>query len=106
MRVPVAGATASSAAVAEWLPFMASLPGARPASTIPGLVARLAAVSSAHYVMTGQRSASNAEACGELGWSPRLPHWSDGMQSDGIRPTDAIGNGPRESANQREENRP
>jgi nucleoside-diphosphate-sugar epimerase len=65
--------------VADWLPAMAAMLGARPPRRVPRLVGRLLAGQAAAVMMTEGRGASNAKAKRELGWQPRHPSWRAGF---------------------------
>ncbi len=67
------------AAVAEWLPVLASCAGARPPWRVPGWLGRLAAGDAGLSVMTSVRGSSNAKAKRELEWTPIWPTWRDGF---------------------------
>jgi len=67
------------AAVAEWLPALASVAGARPPRHVPRFVGRLLAGEAAAVMMTEVRGASNAKAKRELGWRPAHPSWREGF---------------------------
>lgn len=67
------------AAVAEWLPVVASGLGAKPPRHVPRWLGRLLAGEAAAVMMTEMRGASNAKAKRELGWQPRHPSWRQGL---------------------------
>jgi nucleoside-diphosphate-sugar epimerase len=67
------------AAVAEWLPEVAAMLGAKPPRHVPRLVGRLVAGKAATVMMTEVRGASNAKAKRELGWQPRHGSWRQGF---------------------------
>jgi nucleoside-diphosphate-sugar epimerase len=67
------------APVAEWLPYLASLLGAKRPMHAPAWLARVLAGQSAVVWMTQGRGASNAKAKRELGWRPRFASWRDGF---------------------------
>jgi 2-alkyl-3-oxoalkanoate reductase len=69
------------APVAEWLPLLADVLGAKPPRRVPAFVARLAAGADAVRQMTALQPASNAKAKRELGWRPRYPSWRDGFRT-------------------------
>ena len=56
--------------VAEWLPELASMLGAKKPMRVPRFVGRLAAGHAGVVLMTELRGASNAKAKRELGWQP------------------------------------
>lgn len=68
------------AAVAEWLPYLASTVGAPKPLRVPAWVGLLAAGEVGVSMMTRIRGASNARAKRELGWTPRWPSWRDGFR--------------------------
>ena len=67
------------AAVAEWLPAVADVLGAKPPRRVPRAVGRLLAGEAAAVMMTEVRGASNAKAKRELGWRPAHASWRDGF---------------------------
>jgi len=67
------------AAVAQWLPALASAAGAKPPLHVPGWVGRLAAGQAAVSMMTQVRGCSNAKARRELSWQLAWPSWRDGF---------------------------
>lgn len=67
------------APVAEWLPALAEILGARPPIRIPRLIGRLFAGEAGVSIMTRNRGASNAKARRELGWRPEHPSWREGV---------------------------
>ncbi len=67
------------APVADWLPAVAKIIGARPPLRVPTLVGRLAAGEVGVSMMTKIRGSSNAKAKRELGWQPRWASWRDGF---------------------------
>ncbi len=67
------------APVREWLPVVASAPGAKPPRRIPRWLGRLVAGEAATVMMTEARGASNAKAKRELGWTPGYPSWRQGF---------------------------
>ncbi len=67
--------------VAEWLPYLAEVIGAKPPMR---LLARLAKPMIGEHgisLMTQIRGSSNAKAKAELGWSPTYPSWRDGFRT-------------------------
>jgi nucleoside-diphosphate-sugar epimerase len=68
------------APVAEWLPYLAQVIGARPPLRIPVWVGRLFAGESIISSMTRVRGCSNAKARRELGWKPQWASWRDGFK--------------------------
>ncbi|MFL5883448.1 MAG: NAD-dependent epimerase/dehydratase family protein [Thermoleophilaceae bacterium] len=67
------------APVAEWLPEIARLIGAKPPRHVPLWLGRLLAGDAGVAMMTDVRGASNAKAKRELGWQPRHPSWRQGV---------------------------
>jgi nucleoside-diphosphate-sugar epimerase len=67
------------AAVAQWLPVIASAAGARPPLHVPTWVGRLVAGPAAASMMTQVRGCSNAKAKRELSWQLVWPSWRDGF---------------------------
>jgi nucleoside-diphosphate-sugar epimerase len=70
------------APVAEWLPELAAMLGARKPMRVPRLVGRLAAGQAGVVLMTELRGASNAKAKRDLGWRPAHPSWRQGLRQD------------------------
>ena len=67
------------AKVADWLPVLAELLGARRPMHVPRFVGRLLTGEVGAVMMTELRGASNAKAKRELGWSPSHPSWRQGF---------------------------
>ncbi len=67
------------ATVAEWLPELAAMLGAKKPMRIPRFVGRLAAGKAGVVLMTELRGASNAKAKRELGWRPAHSTWRQGL---------------------------
>src|SRR5262245_47251186 len=67
------------APVAEWLPALAQLLGARKPMRVPQSIGRLFAGEVGAVLMTELRGASNAKAKRELGWRPSHPSWRQGF---------------------------
>jgi nucleoside-diphosphate-sugar epimerase len=67
------------APVAEWLPALAQMLGAKKPMRVPRFVGRLFAGETGAVFMTEIRGASNAKAKRELGWSPAHPSWRQGF---------------------------
>lgn len=67
------------AAVAEWLPAVAGVLGAKPPRRVPRSLGRVLAGEPATVMMTEVRGASNAKAKRELGWQPSHPSWLEGF---------------------------
>ncbi|HZO50150.1 MAG TPA: NAD(P)-dependent oxidoreductase [Gaiellaceae bacterium] len=72
------------ARVAEWLPYLAEVLGAKPPRRVPVWLARLVAGETVVSMMTQIRGSSNAKAKRELAWQPRWASWRDGFR-DGLR---------------------
>ena len=68
------------APVAEWLPELAAMLGAKKPMRVPRFLGRLAAGPAGVVLMTELRGASNAKAKRELGWHPAHPTWRQGLQ--------------------------
>lgn len=66
------------APVAEWLPYLAQLAGAKPPLRLPARLGRLLAGQFVAAQMTTSRGYSNQKARKELGWMPRYPSWREG----------------------------
>jgi nucleoside-diphosphate-sugar epimerase len=71
------------APVAEWLPYLAQVVGAKPPRRVPVWLGRVAAGEAVVSMMTQIRGASNAKIKHELGWRPRWSSWRDGFR-DGL----------------------
>jgi nucleoside-diphosphate-sugar epimerase len=67
------------APVAEWLPALARMLGARKPMRVPRLAGRLFAGQAGVMMMSELRGASNAKARRELGWQPAHPSWRQGF---------------------------
>lgn len=67
------------APVAEWLPALAEMLGAKKPMRVPQFIGRLAAGPAGVVLMTELRGASNAKAKRELGWQPAHPSWRQGL---------------------------
>ncbi len=65
--------------MAEWLPAVAQIVGAKPPRRVPRWLGRLLAGEAAAVMMTEVRGASNAKAKRELDWRPRHPSWRRGF---------------------------
>jgi 2-alkyl-3-oxoalkanoate reductase len=64
----------------EWLPAFAEAIGAKRPLRLPAWLARPLAGPYIVAAATVLRGASNAKAKRELGWSPRLPSWREGLR--------------------------
>jgi nucleoside-diphosphate-sugar epimerase len=69
------------APVAEWLPYLAEVAGARPPLRVPGWLGRLLAGEFVVAQMTSSRGYSNEKARKELGWEPRYASWREGFRA-------------------------
>jgi nucleoside-diphosphate-sugar epimerase len=78
--------------VAQWLPYLAELIGARPPRRAPLWLVWLVGGEVVVRLLTEIRGSSNARAKAELGWQPRWASWRDGFAH--ALTEDAV-NGPR-----------
>jgi nucleoside-diphosphate-sugar epimerase len=69
------------APVAEWLPYLAQVAGAKPPLRMPAWLGRLLAGEFVVAQMTTSRGSSNQKARKELGWVPQYPSWREGFQA-------------------------
>ena len=69
------------APVAEWLPYLAQVAGAKPPLRLPAWLGRLLAGEFVVAQMTTSRGSSNQKAKKELGWAPRYPSWREGFRA-------------------------
>jgi len=69
------------APVAEWLPYLAKVIGAKPPLRLPGWLGRLLAGEFVVGQMTTSRGSSNEKARKELGWEPRYSSWREGFRA-------------------------
>ncbi|SNS74832.1 Nucleoside-diphosphate-sugar epimerase [Asanoa hainanensis] len=69
------------APVAEWLPYLAELTGAKPPMRLPAWLGRVLAGEFIVTQMTEARGCSNAKARAELDWEPRYPSWREGFRA-------------------------
>jgi len=69
------------APVAEWLPYLAEVAGAKPPLRVPAWLGRLLAGQFVVAQMTSARGSSNAKARKELGWEPRSASWREGFRA-------------------------
>lgn len=70
------------APVAEWLPYLAEVLGAKPPRRLPAWLAKPFIGDFGIIMMTQARGASNAKAKVELGWRPAYPTWRDGFPAE------------------------
>ena len=68
------------ATVAEWLPYLARVVGAKPPLRLPAWLGRLVAGEVAVRMMTSARGVSNERAKWVLDWRPRWASWRDGFR--------------------------
>jgi len=69
------------APVADWLPYLAEVAGAKPPLRMPVWLGRLLAGEFVVAQMTTSRGASNEKARKELGWEPRYESWREGFRA-------------------------
>jgi len=69
------------APVAEWLPYLAEVAGAKPPRRVPGWLGRLLAGEFVVAQMTTSRGSSNEKARKELGWKPQYASWREGFRA-------------------------
>jgi 2-alkyl-3-oxoalkanoate reductase len=69
------------APVAEWLPYLAKVAGAKPPLHLPVWLGRLLAGEFVVVQMTTARGTSNEKARKELGWEPRYASWREGFRA-------------------------
>jgi nucleoside-diphosphate-sugar epimerase len=69
------------APVAEWLPYLAEVAGARAPLRVPAWAGRVLAGEFVVAYMTSARGSANAKARKELGWVPRYPSWREGFRA-------------------------
>jgi nucleoside-diphosphate-sugar epimerase len=69
------------APVAEWLPYLAKILGAKPPLRVPAWLGRLLAGEFVVAQMTSARGSSNDKARKELGWEPRYESWREGFRA-------------------------
>jgi 2-alkyl-3-oxoalkanoate reductase len=69
------------APVAEWLPYLAEVVGAKPPLRVPAWLGRLLAGEFVVVQMTSARGSSNEKARKELGWEPRYASWREGFRA-------------------------
>jgi len=68
------------APVAEWLPYLAQVAGAKPPRHLPLWLAKLVGGEHMVVLMDQSRGASNEKARRELGWEPRRHSWREGFR--------------------------
>jgi nucleoside-diphosphate-sugar epimerase len=69
------------APVAEWLPYLAKVAGAKPPLRLPVWLGRLLAGDFVVSQMTEARGSSNEKAQKELGFEPRYASWREGFRA-------------------------
>jgi 2-alkyl-3-oxoalkanoate reductase len=69
------------APVAEWLPYLAGIIGAKPPLRVPAWLGRALAGELVAAQMTNVRGSSNEKARKELGWEPRYASWREGFHA-------------------------
>jgi len=69
------------APVSEWLPYLATVLGAKPPMRMPVWLGRLLAGEFVVAQMTEARGSSNEKARKELGWEPRYASWREGFRA-------------------------
>ncbi len=69
------------ASVAEWLPYLAEVAGAKPPLRMPAWLGRLLAGEFVVALMTSVRGSSNEKARKELGWDPQYASWREGFRA-------------------------
>jgi nucleoside-diphosphate-sugar epimerase len=69
------------APVAEWLPYLAGIIGAKPPLRVPAWLGRALAGELVAAQMTSVRGSSNEKARKELGWEPRYASWREGFHA-------------------------
>jgi nucleoside-diphosphate-sugar epimerase len=74
-------ADSDPAPVAEWLPYLAEILGAKPPLRLPAWLGRLLAGQFVVTQMTRARGLSNEKARKELGWEPRYASWREGFRA-------------------------
>jgi nucleoside-diphosphate-sugar epimerase len=69
------------APVAEWLPYLAKVLGAKPPLRVPAWLGRLLAGEFVVVQMTSARGTSNEKARKVLGWEPQYASWREGFRA-------------------------
>ncbi|MEI8408863.1 MULTISPECIES: NAD-dependent epimerase/dehydratase family protein [unclassified Kribbella] len=69
------------APVAEWLPYLAELAGAKHPMNVPAWLGKLLAGEFVLAQMTTARGVSNEKARTKLGWEPKYASWRDGFRA-------------------------
>lgn len=68
------------APVSDWLPYLATVAGAKPPLRLPAWLGRLLAGEFVVTQMTTARGSSNDKARKDLGWEPRYASWREGFR--------------------------
>jgi 2-alkyl-3-oxoalkanoate reductase len=68
------------APVADWLPYLAQVAGAKPPLRLPSWLGGILAGELVVAQMTTVRGSSNAKARKELGWAPKYASWREGFR--------------------------
>ena len=66
----------------DWIPYLASVLGAKPPRQVPAWLARLLAGKTAVTMMTQGRGGINDKAKSELNWRPIYASWRDGFKHE------------------------
>jgi 2-alkyl-3-oxoalkanoate reductase len=66
----------------EWIPYLATVVGAKPPRHVPAWLARVVAGDVAVAMMTQSRGGSNAKAKRDLNWRPQYPSWREGFRHE------------------------
>jgi len=69
------------APVSDWLPYLATVAGAKPPLRVPVWLGRLLAGEFVVAQMTTARGSSNDKAHKDLGWEPRYASWREGFRA-------------------------
>jgi 2-alkyl-3-oxoalkanoate reductase len=69
------------APVAQWLPYLAEVVGAKPPRRLPAWLVRPMVGEQGVLMMTAIRGSSNAKAKRELGWIPAYRTWREGFRT-------------------------
>jgi 2-alkyl-3-oxoalkanoate reductase len=69
------------APVADWLPYLAQVAGAKPPLRVPVWLGRLLGGDFVVAQMTEARGSANEKATKELGWEPRYASWREGFRA-------------------------
>lgn len=66
----------------EWIPYLATIVGAKPPVRVPTWLARIVAGEVPVAMMTQSRAGSNAKAKRELSWRPAYASWPEGFKHE------------------------